>query len=99
MWGEESREPVSCREPISDFSFEVSRMSGFLAKLSPGCDKQHVPMVDGCVGHFGPGVEEVHPLDEVAHPDAQGLAGLVGVLLLGCSLCMQSPLSIAESCS
>lgn len=43
LWGEESREPVSCREPISDFSFEVSRMSGFLAKLSPGCDKQHVP--------------------------------------------------------
>jgi hypothetical protein len=40
-----------------------------------------LPMVDGCVGHFGPGVEEVHPLDEVAHPDAQGLAGLVGVLL------------------
>lgn len=38
-------------------------------------------MVYGCVGHFGPGVEEVHPLDEVAHPEAQGLAGLVGVLL------------------
>lgn len=40
-----------------------------------------LPMVDGCVGHFGPGVEEVHPLDEVAHPEAQGLAGLVGILL------------------
>lgn len=38
-------------------------------------------MVDGCVGHFGPGVEEVHPLDEVAYPEAQGQAGLVGILL------------------
>lgn len=38
-------------------------------------------MVYGSVGHFGPGVEEVHPLDEVAHPEAQGLAGPVGILL------------------
>lgn len=38
-------------------------------------------MVYGGVGHFGPGVEKVHPLDEVAHPEAQGPAGLVGVLL------------------
>lgn len=37
--------------------------------------------MDGSIGHFGPGVEEVHPLDEVAHPEAQGLAGPVGVLL------------------
>lgn len=40
-----------------------------------------LPMVYGGVGHFGPGVEEVHSLDEVAHPEAQGPAGLVGVLL------------------
>lgn len=38
-------------------------------------------MVYGCVGHFGPGVKEVHPLDEIAHPEAQGPAGFVGVLL------------------
>lgn len=38
-------------------------------------------MVYGSVGHFGPGVEEVHPLDEVAHPEAQRLAGPVSILL------------------
>lgn len=40
-----------------------------------------LPMVYGGVGHFGPGVEEVHSLDEVAHPKAQGPAGFVGILL------------------
>lgn len=40
-----------------------------------------LPMVNGRVGHFGPGVEEVHPLDEVAYPETQRLAGPVGILL------------------
>lgn len=35
---EESREPVSCRKSISDFTPEVSGTFGFLARLFPDCN-------------------------------------------------------------
>lgn len=43
LWREESREPVSCRKTLSDFTPRVRMVFGFLAKPFPGCDKHHVP--------------------------------------------------------
>lgn len=43
LWREERREPVSCRKSISDLTPRFSSTFEFLAKLFPGCDKQHVP--------------------------------------------------------
>lgn len=40
-------------------------------------------MVDRSVSHLGPGVEEIQALDEIVNPGGQGLAGLIGVFLLG----------------